>query len=114
MLNLGLELITPIVVNSTAPRGISRNGCGWKAPLEVSWSKQGRPEMVAQDHVQMAFDYLQAWTLHNLCGQPVPVLRHPHSKNCFLTFRGKLLCFSLCLLPLVLSLSTTVNPYILP
>lgn len=32
---------------------------------------------------------------------------HPHGKNCFFTFGGNLLHFSLCLPPLVLSLDTT-------
>ena len=31
----------------------------------------------------MAFEYLQGWRLHNLPGQPVPVLSHPHSKKVF-------------------------------
>lgn len=26
----------------------------------------------------MAFDYLQGWRLHNIPGQPMPVLSHPH------------------------------------
>ena len=39
--------------------------------------------------------------------QPVLVLCHPHTKKCFFMFLWNLLCFSLCLLPLVLSLATT-------
>jgi len=31
----------------------------------------------------MAFKYLQGWRLHNLSGQPVPVLSHPHSEKVF-------------------------------
>jgi len=55
----------------------------------------------------MAFGYLQGGRLHKFPGQPVLVLIHPHSeKKCFLMFRGNLLCFSLCPLPLVLSLDT--------
>ena len=42
-----------------------------------------------------------------LPGQPVPGLSHPYSKKCFPMFRGNLLCFSVCPLPLVLSLGTT-------
>jgi len=38
--------------------------------------KQGHLELVAKDHAQMAFEYLQGWRLHNLPGQPVPVLGH--------------------------------------
>jgi len=38
-------------------------------------------DMVAQDHIQMAFEDLQGWRLHDLPGQPVPVLSHAHSKT---------------------------------
>jgi len=38
--------------------------------------KQGHLEPVAQDHVQMAFENLQGWRLHNLLGLPVPVVSH--------------------------------------
>lgn len=31
---------------------------------------QGQLELVAQDHVQMALEYLQGGELHNLSGQP--------------------------------------------
>lgn len=41
--------------------------------------------------------------IHHRPGQPV--LSHPHSEKCFLTFRGNLPCFSLCPWPLVLSQS---------
>ena len=37
----------------------------------------------AQDHVQMAFENLCGWRLHNLCGQPVPVLGHAHNEKAF-------------------------------
>lgn len=36
---------------------------------------------VAQDHIQVTFKDLQSWRLHSLSGQPVPVLRHLHSKD---------------------------------
>ena len=42
---------------------------------------QARP--LAQDHVQMAFEYLQGRRLHNHPEQPAPVLRHPHTKKAF-------------------------------
>ena len=72
----------------------------------VTWTvtillKQG------QDCVYIAFEYLQGGSFHSLPGQPVPVLGHPHSKKCFLIFRGNIPCFSLCSLPLDLSLGTT-------
>ena len=63
----------------------SQDGRGWKGPLWIIWSnslpKQGHPEQVAQDLVQVGFEYLQSRRLHNLPGQPVPVLRHPQSKE---------------------------------
>jgi len=31
----------------------------------------------------MALEHLLGWTLHNLYGQPLPVLSHPHSKKVF-------------------------------
>lgn len=38
-------------------------------------------EYMARDCVQTVFEHLQRWNFHNLCGQPVPVLGHPHSKG---------------------------------
>jgi len=45
--------------------------------------KQGHLDPVAQVCVQMAFEHLQGWRLHNLSGRPVPVLGHPHSEKVF-------------------------------
>ena len=65
----------------------SQKGWGWKGPLEVSGPtpllKEGHLKLIAQDHVQMAFEHLQGVRLHNLSGQPVPVLCDPHSKKVF-------------------------------
>jgi len=59
----------------------SQNGWGWKGPLWVTQSnplpKQGHPEQAAQDCVQVGLEYLQRRRIHNLPGQPVPVLHHP-------------------------------------
>ena len=90
----------------------SQNHSGWWVPLGIISSNPsahpGSSRAGAQDCVQTAFDYLQEWRLHNLSGQLVPVLRHPHSeKSFFLMFRQNLLCFRLCPSPLVLSLGTT-------
>lgn len=41
------------------------------------------------------------------CGQPVLALIGTHGRTCLLTFTGKLLCFSLCLLTLVQALGAT-------
>lgn len=53
--------------------------------METTWSKprlkQGLLELIAQDHVKTAFDYLQSGGVC-LSGQPVPVLLgHHHTKN---------------------------------
>jgi len=45
--------------------------------------KQGYLELVVQVNVRTAFKYLQRWRLNTLSGQPVPVLRRPHSKKVF-------------------------------
>lgn len=59
---------------------------GWNRPLEVFLShallKQAHVEPVAQDHVQLSFDYLQGWRLHNFSGQSVLVSSHPHISRC--------------------------------
>jgi len=43
-------------------------------------AQAGPPRAVAQDHVQMAFHYLQGWRLHTLPVQPLPVLDNPCSQ----------------------------------
>ena len=54
----------------------------WKGLVEVNWwdrlHKPGQLELAAQGCVQLGFEYLQECRLHNLSGQPVPVLGHPH------------------------------------
>ena len=66
----------------------------WRSSRPNPLLKQGHLQLVVQDCVQVASEYLQGRRLHTLLGQPVPVASHPHS-------------FSLCPLPLVLSLGTT-------
>jgi len=48
----------------------------WRSYSPIPLLKQGHLELVAQDHVQVAFDCLQEWRLHNLSGQPVAVFTH--------------------------------------
>jgi len=43
--------------------------------------KQGHTEQAAQELVQEGLEYLQRRRLHNLPGQPVPVLCHPQSEE---------------------------------
>ncbi|KAK4828311.1 hypothetical protein QYF61_025323 [Mycteria americana] len=66
---------------------------------------KGHLELAAQDHVQMAFEYLQDSTtsLGNLCQCSITLT----VKKCFLMLRWNLLGFSMHPLPLVLPLVTT-------
>jgi len=59
--------------------GVGRDLCGSSSPTPLP--KQGHPEQAAQDLVQVGLEYLQRRRLHNLPGQPVPVLRHPQSEE---------------------------------
>ena len=43
--------------------------------------KQGHLQWAAQDLVRVGLEYLQRRRSHNLPGQPVPVLRHPHREE---------------------------------
>jgi len=54
--------------------GVGRDLWGSSGPTPLP--KQGHLEQTAQDLVQAGFGYLQRRRLHNLPGQPVPVLRH--------------------------------------
>jgi len=45
--------------------------------------RKSHPEQAAQDHVQMAFQYLQGRKHHSLYGQPVPLIRHHHIRKVF-------------------------------
>lgn len=50
----------------------------WRSSCPSLQHKQGHLDFVAKDHIQMAFEYLQCVRLHNVPGQPVPVLSLPH------------------------------------
>jgi len=54
--------------------GVGRDICGSASPTPLP--KQGCLQQAAQDLVQAGLEYLQRRRLHNLPGQPVPVLRH--------------------------------------
>jgi len=43
--------------------------------------KQSHLQQAAQELVQASLKYLQRRRIHNLPGQPVPVLRHPRSEE---------------------------------
>ena len=49
--------------------------------VQTPLPKQGHLQQAAQDLVQVGFEYLQRRRLHNPCGQPVPVLRHPQREE---------------------------------
>lgn len=75
------------------------------------WKSSGPHHPAKQGHLQM--HRILSKQFFNICkegdstasGQPVTVLTHPQSK-CFLIFRWNILCFSLCPLLSILSLST--------
>jgi len=59
--------------------GVGRDLCGSSSPTPLP--KQGHLQQAAQGLVQAGLEYLQRRRLHNLPGQPVPVLRHPQSES---------------------------------
>jgi len=59
--------------------GFGRDLCGSPSPTPLP--KQGHLQQAAQDLVQAGLEYLQRGRLHNLPGQPVPVLRHPQREE---------------------------------
>ena len=74
-----LPLLCTLITESQKHKmwGVRRDRCGSSTPLP----KQGHPEQAAQHHVQGGLEYLQRRRLHNLPGQPVPVLRHPQREE---------------------------------
>jgi len=59
--------------------GVGSDLCGSSSPNPLP--KQGHLEQAAQDYVQTVVEYLQRGRVHNLPGQPVPVLHHPQSEE---------------------------------
>ena len=59
--------------------GVGRDLCGSSSPIPLP--KQGHLQQAAQDLVQVGLEYLQRRRLHNLPGQPVPVLPHPQREE---------------------------------
>ena len=58
---------------------VGRDLCGSSSPTPLP--KQGHLQQAAQDFVQVGLEYLQRRRLHNLPGQPVPVLHHPQREE---------------------------------
>ena len=59
--------------------GVGRDLCGSSSPTPLL--KKSHPEQAAQDLVQAGLEYLQKRRIHNLPGQPVPVLHHPQREE---------------------------------
>jgi len=59
--------------------GAGRDLCGSSSPSPLP--KQGHLQQAAEDLVQAGLEYLQRRRLHNLSGQPVPVLCHPQREE---------------------------------
>ena len=59
--------------------GVGRDLCASSSPTPLL--KQGHLQQAAQNLVQAGLEYLQRRRLHNLPGQPVPVLRHPQREE---------------------------------
>ena len=70
---------------------VGRDLCGSPSPTPLP--KQGHPEQAVEDLVQAGLEYLQRRRLHNLPGQPVPVLRHPQREE-VLPYRLSYRCLS--------------------
>ena len=58
---------------------LARDLCGSPSPTPLP--KQGHLQQAAEDLVQAGLEYLQRRRLHQLPGQPVPVLRHPQREE---------------------------------
>lgn len=56
----------------------------WRSSHANPLLRQGHLQPVAQNHIQMAFQYVQGWRLHILHEQPMAVLGPPHSEKAFL------------------------------
>jgi len=59
--------------------GAGRDLCGSSSPMPMP--KQGHLQQAAQQVVQAGLEYVERRRIHNLPGQPVPVLCHPQSKE---------------------------------
>ena len=59
--------------------GVGRDLCGSSSPTPLP--KQGHLQQAAQELIQAGLEYLQRRRLHNLPGQPVPLLRHPQREE---------------------------------
>jgi len=58
---------------------VGRDLCGSSSPTPLL--KQGHLQQAVEDFVQVGLEYLQRRRIHNLSGQPVPVLHHPQNEE---------------------------------
>ena len=68
----------------TEPQHHRMLGVGWdlcESSSPTTLPKQSHLEQAAQGLVQVGLECLQRRRLHNLTGQPVPVLRHPQREE---------------------------------
>lgn len=61
-----------------------RRGLAWDGAAVTSLltATAGSLQWVTVANTQVGFECLERWRLHNVSGQPVPVLRHTHSSSC--------------------------------
>ena len=80
-------------------KSVSQNCSGWKGLLEIIKynppAKASSLDQVAQVGAQMGPECLQRRRLHNLSGQPIPVLHHPYCVCSYAHLRGTS-CISVC------------------
>ena len=55
----------------------------WRSSHTTPLLDKVHPEQGTQERIQVDFECLQGRRLHNLSGQPVPLLCHPHRKEVF-------------------------------
>ena len=72
-------VVTPPESQNHRMVGVGRDLCGSSSPTPLP--KQGHLQQAAQDIVQAGLEYLQRRRLHNLPGQPVPVLCHRQKED---------------------------------
>lgn len=99
-------------------RGIKGQSCKSTESLQLEVASGDHPvQLCRSGRVSQSklFRAVSSWVSsvstkgdHSLSRESVPMFDHPHSQlKCFLVFRGNIIHFSLCTLPLVLSLGIT-------
>jgi len=87
--------------------GVGRDLWGSSSPAPLP--KQGPLQQAAEDLVQAGFEYHQRRRIHNISGQPVPVVRHPQMEEVLPYVQVELPMFQFVPVALDLSLGTTEN-----